>query len=172
MQFRVTLPLSSKTKSFSMRPSASYRKAGRDLRSPQGICIGRRDGSSGTIPGTAKSMARDTTTRSRKLCNWAPLRNGDLSTHTEDAHPMHLHLVQFQILQRQGFNPLSLRNGALELVGTPRRPAANEAGWKDTAVVNPREVLTIIARFEGFTGRYVFHCHMLEHEDQRHDAAV
>jgi spore coat protein A len=84
---------------------------------------------------------------------------------TEDAHPMHLHLVQFQILQRQGFNSVSLRNGIVELVGTPRLPAPNESGWKDTAVVNPREVLTIIARFEGYTGRYVFHCHMLEHED-------
>jgi spore coat protein A len=84
---------------------------------------------------------------------------------TEDAHPMHLHLVQFQILRRQGFDPVALQSGALELVGMPRLPAANETGWKDTAVVNPREVLTIIVRFEGFTGRYVFHCHMLEHED-------
>jgi spore coat protein A len=84
---------------------------------------------------------------------------------TDDAHPMHLHLVQFQIVERQGFNPLSLQNGVLQLIGTPRPPAANEAGWKDTAIINPRDVLTIIARFEGFTGRYVFHCHMLEHED-------
>jgi spore coat protein A, manganese oxidase len=74
-------------------------------------------------------------------------------------------LVQFQILERQGFNPAALRNGTVQLVGTRRLPAANEAGWKDTAVVNPREVLTIIVRFEGYTGRYVFHCHMLEHED-------
>ncbi len=52
-----------------------------------------------------------------------------------------------------------------EFVGAPRPPQANEAGWKDTAVVNPRDVLTILVRFEGYTGRYVFHCHMLEHED-------
>lgn len=84
---------------------------------------------------------------------------------TEYAHPMHLHLVQFQILHRQGFNPVSLHNGALELVGIPRLPAANEAGWKDTAVVSPREVLTIIVRFEGYTGRYLFHGQMLERED-------
>ena len=85
---------------------------------------------------------------------------------TEDAHPMHLHLVQFQILHRQGFNlPTFLTSGEVHLVGNPRLPAANEAGWKDTAVVNPRDVLTILVRFEGFTGRYVFHCHMLEHED-------
>jgi spore coat protein A, manganese oxidase len=84
---------------------------------------------------------------------------------TDDAHPMHLHLVQFQILHRQGFDIAALQNGTLRFLGSPRPPAANEAGWKDTAIVNPRDVLTIIVRFEGFTGRYVFHCHMLEHED-------
>ncbi len=84
---------------------------------------------------------------------------------TDDAHPMHLHLVQFQILHRQGFNPISFEKGNLEFAGAPRPPAPNEAGWKDTAVVNPREVLTLLIRFEGYTGRYVFHCHMLEHED-------
>src|ERR1019366_1855444 len=85
---------------------------------------------------------------------------------TEYAHPMHLHLVQFQILHRQGFNPVAPHRGTLELVGTPRLPAANEAGWKDTAVVNPREVLTIIARFAGSSGRYAFHSQLLEHEDK------
>ena len=84
---------------------------------------------------------------------------------TDDAHPMHLHLVQFQVLHRQGFDNAALADGKLQLVGSPRPPAANEAGWKDTAVVSPREVLTILIRFEGYTGRYVFHCHMLEHED-------
>jgi spore coat protein A len=84
---------------------------------------------------------------------------------TEDAHPMHLHLVQFQVLHRQGFNPISLQKGFLELVGIVRPPAGNEAGWKDTAVVDPGEVLTILVRFDGYTGKYVFHCHMLEHED-------
>jgi spore coat protein A len=78
---------------------------------------------------------------------------------------MHVHLVQFQILERQGFNIPALQNGTLELVGKPRPPQEHEAGWKDTAVVNPGDVLTILARFEGYTGRYVFHCHMLEHED-------
>jgi spore coat protein A len=84
---------------------------------------------------------------------------------TDDAHPMHLHLVQFQILHRQGFDIGAFRAGKLQLVGAPRLPAANEAGWKDTAVVNPGDVLTILIRFEGYTGKYVFHCHMLEHED-------
>jgi spore coat protein A len=84
---------------------------------------------------------------------------------TDDAHPMHIHLVQFQIVERQGFNFAALVQGKLELVGLPRPPAANEAGWKDTAIVNPRDVLTILIPWEGYTGRYVYHCHMLEHED-------
>jgi spore coat protein A, manganese oxidase len=84
---------------------------------------------------------------------------------TDDAHPMHLHLVQFQILHRQGFDLFSFRRGILKLIGTPRAPAPNEAGWKDTAVVAPSEVLTVLVPFEGYTGRYLFHCHMLEHED-------
>jgi spore coat protein A len=84
---------------------------------------------------------------------------------TDDTHPMHLHLVQFQILERQGFDYGAFVLGKLELVGTARPPAPNEAGWKDTAIVNPHDVLTILVRFEGYTGRYVYHCHMAEHED-------
>jgi spore coat protein A len=83
---------------------------------------------------------------------------------TDDAHPMHLHLVQFRIVERQGFDPASLA-GSLRLIGNPRAPQPNEAGWKDTAIVNPGEVLTILVKFDGYAGRYVFHCHMLEHED-------
>jgi spore coat protein A len=84
---------------------------------------------------------------------------------TDDAHPMHLHLVQFQILHRQGYDPAAMRRGSLQLIGSPRPPEPREAGWKDTAVVGPNETLTILVPFEGFAGRYVFHCHMLEHED-------
>ena len=165
MQFRVTLPLSSNGKSFSMPPPRPLPKldetksiATRDFVLAEGM---DRQGRSLGLEINGKGYD-DPVTEVVKLGSiekWRFINN------TEDAHPMHLHLVQFQILQRQGFNPVSLRNGALELVGIPRLPAANEAGWKDTAVVNPREVLTIIVRFEGYTGRYVFHSHMLEHED-------
>ena len=43
---------------------------------------------------------------------------------------------------------------------------ANERGWKDTVRVNPDEMVTIGATFEGYTGRYMYHCHILEHEDR------
>jgi spore coat protein A len=84
---------------------------------------------------------------------------------TDDAHPMHLHLVQFQVLERQGFDFGAMLKGKLKLVGDARATQPNEAGWKDTAVVLPKEVLTLLVPFDGYTGRYVYHCHMLEHED-------
>jgi len=165
MQFRVTLSLSAKKRFVSMAPLTSFSKldeaaavATRDFilseqLDAQGRSLGVRINSKGYDDPVTEIVQLGATEKWRFINT------------TDDAHPMHLHLVQFQILQRQGFNPAALLKGTLELVGIPRPPAANEAGWKDTAIVNPRDVLTIIARFEGYTGRYVFHCHMLEHED-------
>jgi spore coat protein A, manganese oxidase len=85
---------------------------------------------------------------------------------TDDAHPMHIHLVQFQIVDRTAFDvQLFLEKGHLALSETPSSPKATESGWKDTAIARPGEVLRVIVRFEGYCGRYLYHCHMLEHED-------
>ena len=165
MQFRVSLPISNKGKSFSMPPAIAFTQldetkavATRDfvlseLMDDKGRSLGLRINDKGYD---------DPVTEHVKL---GSIEKWRFINTTEDAHPMHLHLVQFQVLQRQGFNAGAFRNGTLEFMGAPRPPQANEAGWKDTAVVNPRDVLTIIVRFEGYTGRYLFHCHMLEHED-------
>jgi len=94
---------------------------------------------------------------------------------TADAHPIHLHLVSFQILSRQGFSatvsPKAMADDAtggvlsnVQLRGQAKSPAANEAGWKDTVVMYPGEVTRIIAKFDR-TGEYVWHCHILSHED-------
>jgi spore coat protein A len=78
------------------------------------------------------------------------------------AHPMHLHLVLMQILDRQ---PFLFTNNMIVTTG-PRVPApANEAGWKDTVRAGPNEITRVIARFDGFPGRYPYHCHIIEHED-------
>jgi len=83
-----------------------------------------------------------------------------------DAHPIHLHLVRFQILDRRRFDRFAYDlNKTLKFTGPPQPPAANEAGWKDTVRTDPDTVTRIIVRFEGYTGRYVWHCHLLEHED-------
>jgi spore coat protein A len=85
---------------------------------------------------------------------------------TDDAHPIHLHLVRFQILDRRSFDVAAYwTTGQVKYMGTAVPPEPGEAGWKDTVRADPGMVTRIITRFEGFTGRYVWHCHILEHED-------
>ncbi len=85
---------------------------------------------------------------------------------TDDVHPIHLHLVRFRILDRRRFDAFAYQNrGVLRYWGAAIPPEANEAGWKDTVRADPGMVTRIIVRFEGFVGRYVWHCHILEHED-------
>ncbi len=85
---------------------------------------------------------------------------------TEDAHPIHLHLVRMQILDRRPFDQFAFTmHHKLRFLGPPIPPAPNEAGWKDTVRCESGMVTRIIARFEGYPGRYVWHCHILEHED-------
>jgi spore coat protein A len=98
---------------------------------------------------------------------------------TEDGHPIHLHLVSFQIINRESFDgfvtqrPQEMHNGEFgvggvltvtALGGDARPPEPNEMGWKDTAVMLPGEVTRVIATFDR-EGRYVWHCHILSHED-------
>ncbi len=165
MQFRVSLPLTPGTPAYSLptalalpRLTADQAILTRDLTLVERIAP---DGSSLGVRIDDKGYHDPVTERPRlgTLERWRFINT------TEDAHPMHLHLVHFQVLERQGFNLPAFLNGRLEFEGDPRPPAANEAGWKDTAVVTPREVLSILVPFEGYAGRYVFHCHMLEHED-------
>jgi spore coat protein A len=90
----------------------------------------------------------------------------DLINTTDDAHPIHLHLVRFQILDRRAFSVDAYwAKGEMRFTGPVVPPEPGEAGWKDTVRADPGMVTRIIIRFEGFTGRYVWHCHILEHED-------
>jgi spore coat protein A, manganese oxidase len=86
---------------------------------------------------------------------------------TDDAHPIHLHLVRFQILDRRALETSAYiyQNKRIVYRGDPVPPDANEAGWKDTVRATPQASTRIIVKFEGYTGRYVWHCHILEHED-------
>jgi spore coat protein A len=85
---------------------------------------------------------------------------------TEDAHPIHLHLVRFQILDRRPFDTFEFQDkGTVRFTGPAIPPAPSESGWKDTVRADPGLITRIIIPFEGFTGRYVWHCHILEHED-------
>jgi spore coat protein A len=83
---------------------------------------------------------------------------------TDDSHPIHLHLVRFQILDRRRFDPFS-ELGATRYPESATPPAPEEAGWKNTVRADPRMLTRIIVRFEGYLGRYVWHWHVPEHED-------
>ena len=90
----------------------------------------------------------------------------ELLNTTEDAHPIHLHLVRFQILDRRPIEVADLvYDEKVVYRGDPLPPDPNEAGWKDTVRATPGASTRIIVKFEGYAGRYVWHCHILEHED-------
>ncbi len=83
-----------------------------------------------------------------------------------DAHPVHLHLVRFQVLDRRPFDLFAWNaHRQLKYTGPAEQPPPHEAGWKDTVRADPGMVTRIAVRFEGEPGRYVWHCHLLEHED-------
>ena len=85
---------------------------------------------------------------------------------TDDTHPIHLHLVRFRILDRRPIDVSArIYDNKVVYVGDAVPPDANEAGWKDTVRATPGASTRIIVKFEGYTGRYVWHCHILEHED-------
>ncbi|WHY99335.1 multicopper oxidase family protein [Peribacillus simplex] len=77
----------------------------------------------------------------------------ELENITDGGHPIHLHLVDFLVLERRDSN------------GNLKQPLPTDFGLKDTVTVNARETVRIIMRFEPFAGKYVWHCHKLEHED-------
>ncbi len=77
----------------------------------------------------------------------------EISNFTADAHPIHIHMVMFQVVNRQAF-------------GAPRArpPEPWETGYKDTVIAYPGEVTRVKALFD-IPGLFVWHCHILEHED-------
>ena len=75
----------------------------------------------------------------------------DIFNDSPMAHPFHIHDTQFRILDRGG-----------------KPPPANELGLKDTVLINSRERVRVITQFENYSDArspYMFHCHILEHED-------
>jgi spore coat protein A len=77
---------------------------------------------------------------------------------TGDAHPIHVHLVQFQVVGRQPISGVGIS------VAGQNTPLSWETGFKDTVIAYPDEITTIKATFD-MTGLYVWHCHIVDHED-------
>jgi spore coat protein A len=76
----------------------------------------------------------------------------EITNTTEDAHPIHVHLVEFEVVNRENAD------------GVQRGPQPWETGTKDTVIALPGETTRLKARFD-LPGRYVWHCHILDHED-------
>jgi spore coat protein A len=96
---------------------------------------------------------------------------------TGDTHPIHFHLVNVQVLARLPFDPATYTGGAPD-TGAAFAPENNELGWKETVRMNPNEVTRVLMKFNlpevpfavpasPRTGghEYVWHCHILEHEE-------
>ena len=86
---------------------------------------------------------------------YAPLGEVELWRFRSDVHhPVHVHLDPFQVLRRDGAAPLP-----------------SDGGWKDTVDVRAWETVEVAVRFTDHTGKYMLHCHNLEHEDMMMMAA-
>ena len=126
-------------------PAASFPFA------PKAAVLGTNGAGGGTVTLWSAPIATNpnlNSTETWELWNW-----------TVDGHPIHLHLVKFKVVNREAFDPLT---GALD--GSPVGPAPTEAGWKDTVIAYPGEVTRLNATFD-IAGLYVWHCHIVEHED-------
>nr|WP_189216027.1 O-aminophenol oxidase PhsA [Streptomyces ruber] len=87
-------------------------------------------------------------------------------------HPMHVHLADFQLLGREAYDVSGFdlsTGGTVTPVrsdpGTPVPLAPNELGDKDVFQVPGEQMLRVLGRFDGAYGRFMYHCHLLEHED-------
>jgi spore coat protein A len=155
------------------------------------------------VPGDGTLIPRTTSIETPVLNT---VEEWDIVNTTVDAHPIHLHLVQFRVLNRQpidaaayllAFNPDLPAPSASDkgpwpvpsvdgfTSGAAVPPAPGERGWKDTVLAPPGQVTRIVVPFGGtaaglvaaytgdppdaavqrFVGDYVWHCHILEHED-------
>jgi spore coat protein A len=125
---------------------------------------------------TVAAHFEDTVTFFPTLDQWEVWQLINLSG---DTHPIHIHLSPFHILSRRAITVTIPDDGIADrdttaivrLAQDPGDPLghlvdANEQGLKDTVRVNPSEIVELAIRFETYSGRYMYHCHILEHEDR------
>ncbi len=94
------------------------------------------------------------------------------------AHPIHIHMSQFQLLTRRRYQLDQQNNvpgfdiatgGTTAPLGAPGAGTPiekYEEGWKDVFQLYPGEWLTVAGKFDGATGEFMYHCHILDHEDE------
>ena len=113
---------------------------------PVAALLGTLDGSGNPVP-----MGWDDPITENPALN--SIEIWEMYNFTEDAHPIHIHEVQFQVVNRQPIDG-----------GAARPPESWETGFKDTIIAYPGEITRVKALFD-LPGLYVWHCHIVEHED-------
>jgi len=140
-----------------LNPGTCVDKKGKLLASfpfaPKAAVLGTNGSGGGTVQLWSDSIAQNPAVGATET--W------ELWNHSADAHPIHLHLVKFKVVNREALDPLT---GAPLVPADVRSPELTEAGWKDTVIAYPGEVTRVNATFDG-EGLYVWHCHIVEHED-------
>jgi o-aminophenol oxidase len=86
-------------------------------------------------------------------------------------HPMHIHLINFQVIERRSIDPSGMDFGAGGTgkpitLGAPLAILPEESGWKDTVTVASNTLVTVAGRLARQTGKVMYHCHFLDHEDE------
>ncbi len=74
------------------------------------------------------------------------------------SHPMHVHNIQFKVIER-------IRDSRYQSIHNTMQDGFIDEGWKDVVIVMPGERVKVLLRFIQHTGLYLYHCHILEHED-------
>src|SRR6266498_2554056 len=133
--------------------------------------------------GTTVARLRTVATHFEDAATFFPMLGGwevwQLINLSGDTHPIHVHLDLFHVLGRRPITVTVPDNGigdheTTATVRLARDPDdeldhavdANERGLKDTVRVNPNEIVELAVRFSAYSGRYMYHCHILEHEDR------
>jgi len=121
---------------------------------PRPFVIGMQHMMTWTINGRVfemEAVAEDEKVNRDETMAWEWINNSPIP------HPMHIHNVQFQVVQRTAPSFVDSYNTINQgLIDT---------GWKDTVSVWPGERVRVAMRFGPHTGMYMYHCHILEHED-------
>ncbi len=131
------------------------------------------------VPGAVKnSFGRAYTDPPTETPRAGTMEIWEIANLTGDTHPIHFHLVNVQVLNRQAFKA-GQYGGTPSFLAPPVPPPATELGWKETVKMNPGEVTRVLMRFDLPGGmpfivptsprtggyEYVWHCHILEHEE-------
>jgi FtsP/CotA-like multicopper oxidase with cupredoxin domain len=147
-----------------VRPLALLEEMSMDVPdAPAETLLGTVEGTPAVAPGTwVKQMWSDTTTEAPAA---GTVEDWEFYNATADAHPIHVHDVLFQVLDRQAIIVDEANQTVqVDAASPPVPPEPWETGFKETVIAYPGQVTRIRSRFGG-PGQFVWHCHIVEHED-------